>query len=305
MPKTISIIGSYGSSNIGDEAILEVALRNMATADKKYIWSGNPAKTRAHIESYQNPIENYEVVPHLPFGFRSLFTKNWFSTLKALFNSELFYLGGGGLLTDEKGMKAVLLWFFQVLPIIILKKPLYIWANSFGPIHSNLAKKLVRYILRNTQVANFRDQISSDLALKISPQTPVLTTTDSVFAYPLNIKIEKEADTIALSFRPWSDHLEIYQEFLSKLAADQQNICLIAMEESDVSVLHQISQGNYPVLVPQNYQELLEILSKTEKAIGMRLHFLIAASLAECKTGGIAYSSKVKGVFQDLELPYQ
>nr|HPO06257.1 polysaccharide pyruvyl transferase family protein [Candidatus Gracilibacteria bacterium] len=211
----------------------------------------------------------------------------------------------GGLLTDEKGIKAVLLWFFQVLPVIILKKPLYLWANSFGPISSNLAKKLVNIILQNTQVANFRDQISTDLALKISPQTKILTTTDSVFAYPLNIKMQKEANTIALSFRPWSDHLEVYQEFLSKLAEDEQKIFLIAMEESDVPVLHQISQGNYPVLVPQNYQELLEILGKTEKAIGMRLHFLIAASLAECKTGGIAYSSKVKGILHDLELNYQ
>ena len=78
------------------------------------------------------------------------------------------------------------------------------------------------------------------------------------------------------------------------------------MEEKDAELLSEFKTKSKKISLvqPEDFEELLQILSDCEMVIGMRLHFLIAASLAGCKVGGIAYSDKVEGILKQLDLTF-
>ena len=63
--QTTLIVGSYGASNIGDEAMLSVILKNLS--GKKYVLSGDISDTKKRHSGFA------DVAPHLPFGLRSFF----------------------------------------------------------------------------------------------------------------------------------------------------------------------------------------------------------------------------------------
>jgi len=295
LKKKILIIGSYGSSNIGDEAILESILKNLPENSEKFVLSGNPKFTE----------ETYKVKSaiHLPFGFRSFFSFKWIKSFIFLKKTDLVVLGGGGLFTDEYTLKAVFLWTWHVFWAKVFRKRIIQFSVSVGEMKTWLGEKLTTWSLKQCEKIIVRDQISEKIVKKLSPMSEVILGTDVVFQWNEDLSKIKRSNFIAISLRDWEIDLSAINDFINSCLSKNYRVLLIPMEDNDEVILREYVKHHHVFMaIPENFSELLQILKTCEKAIGMRLHFLIAAAIAGCKVGGISYSSKVKGILDELEL---
>ena len=303
MKKKVLIIGSYGSSNIGDEAILELLLAKLSHNNLSVL-SGNQndTKKRYHIK---------DIGTHLPFGFRSFISLKWLYSYKLLFQSDYILLGGGGLFVDNYSLKAPLLWAWHVFWARVFQKPVYAFSQSIGPLNTYIGKSFTKLALSNCKSIMVRDSLSAKNTKTLLPNKNIHIGTDIVFAYKTIFNISynnvKRKKSIALNFRDWNMNFDEIHLFINKYIQEGYQILLIPMEQDDERVLNSIYQQikdptSVLLVVPKNYQELLRILHTCDKAIGMRLHFLIASALAGCKMSGISYSLKVEGILQELDV---
>jgi len=302
----ILIIGSYGSSNIGDEALLSVVLQKYSKNAEVFVLSGNSDDTLLRHKKY---LDADHIAPHFPFGIRSLFSFSWIKSFKFLAQSNRVIFGGGGLFTDDYRLKAVLLWAWHVLFIRALKKPYSFLGNSFGPFKTELAKNLTTWALEAAQNVQVRDKISEKYVKELSPGSAVTCIPDLAFSYKYlpkeDLENKERKKVLAFNIRDWRglDIKEI-EKFLDKVLFQNYGVLLIAMEAHDAKLMDSLVKRHVSVVRPKDFEELLDVLSGVEVALGMRLHFLIAASIARCKISGISYSSKVEGVLQDIHVPY-
>ncbi len=295
--KNILIIGSYGASNLGDEALLEALLTHTKVKIKKFVLSGNIKDTlKRHPKADA-------VALHFPFGLRSFFSFGWFKSFVLLRKADLVLLGGGGLFADHETPKAVALWSWQVLWVKLLRKRLVILGNSIGPLKTYFGRKTTAWALRQAEEIYVRDQNSLQWVQNLAPKTPMHLSSDLAF---LNKKPEtaQKKKQIALNIRPWNCSVSL-APLIAHYKKKGYSILLIPMEEQDRILLEQYEDEGVKIIFPDNYESLLQLLNTCEAALGMRLHFLIAAAIADCKVAGISYSSKVDGMMELLELPHQ
>lgn len=290
--KSVLIIGSYGASNLGDEALLEQVLKNLPNDTKKYVLSGDIEDTRKRHSRAD------AVSLHFPFGLRSFFSFKWIKSIELLRDSDLVLFGGGGLLTDHRTVKAVALWTWQAFWVRLFRKPLILVGNSIGPFRTSIGRIFAKWTLKQAKAVWVRDQLSLETAQEIAPSSKIQIGAD--LAFLSKAKKEKKQKILAINLRPWKIVPEL-RELISEYKEKGFKILLVPMEEQDIA---QLEKFDGEVVKAKNYAELLEALAPCEKAVGMRLHFLIAASLAGCETTGISYSDKVNGLLDDLELKH-
>ena len=351
------IIGSYGASNIGDEAILEVLIKNLSQGYELSILSGNAKDTqlrhqntlrRVQGDTQENKNKNdiIEIAPHFPFGIKSFFSFAWVKSYQLLIKSDLGLLGGGGLFTDDYTLRAPMLWAWHVFWAKVFQKPVILFSNSIGPLNSSLGRFFTKWALAACEKIILRDEISVKSVKELLPSKELTCGTDIVFAYDVksqnnfanqewipafagmteeevemtknnekrkgssdNLSSKNSQKTFALNLRDWNMNFNDIPEFLDSLIRQEYKILLIPMEKDDERILRNIQKkvennASLMMVVPQNYSELIDILKTCEKALGMRLHFLIAAALAGCKISGISYSSKVQGILDKIKTPY-
>ncbi len=169
MKYQVAISGSYGGMNLGDEAILEVILRELrACLDVDVvIFSRNPKDTEQRHKVRAVPI-------------REMHKDEVLEELRKL---DLFILGGGGILFDEsiEGFLRDVNWAKDI------EIPVMIYAISVGPLKTPEAKQLVVEALNKVEKITVREgeakrilhdlgvnqeiEITSDPGLLLKPQS--------------------------------------------------------------------------------------------------------------------------------------
>ncbi|MBT4917754.1 glycosyltransferase [Candidatus Peregrinibacteria bacterium] len=290
----ILIIGSYGAGNIGDEAMLDVILDKLE-GKECYVLSGDVKDTKK-----RHP-EAKDVAIHFPFGLRSFFSFKWLKSFKLLRKSDLVLLGGGGLFTDMYSFKAILLWCWHIRWARFYNKRVILFANSVGPFKSKLAAHITKKALKKCEKVIVRDELSAEVVKKLIGKDPVVGS-DVVFLKDHKCKVERKKSAL-INLRPWDQDFVEIKSFVGDLIDDGYEVTFVAMEKMDEELLMKLHQQNVEVVYPDNFKDLLNLLSGSEMAIGMRLHFLIAAAMAGCKVGGISYGLKVSGILDELNIP--
>jgi polysaccharide pyruvyl transferase WcaK-like protein len=138
----LALLGWYGSSNTGDEAVLEAivsALRQRGIADI-HAFSINPSKT-AKLLSISSSTRN----PFSP------------ATLGTLRRSEALILGGGGLIQDRTSVYNLPLYALYVLIARILGLKVVGWGLGVEPLDTRLGKLLARFICGSSARFSVRD----------------------------------------------------------------------------------------------------------------------------------------------------
>ena len=291
----VLVIGSYGAGNIGDEAMLSVILDKLKNKEC-FVLSGDIKDTKK-----RHP-EAKDVAMHFPFGLRSFFSFEWFKSFKLLKKADLVLLGGGGLFTDIYSFKAILLWSWHIKLARFYNKRIILFANSVGPFRSKLAARITKKALKKCEKIIVRDDLSAEVVKKLMGKGPIVGS-DVVFLKEHKCGGTREK-TAVINLRPWDvDFIEV-KTFVGDLLDDGYKVNFIAMEQMDKKLLGKFVRKGVKVTYPNDFHELLDLLCCAEMAIGMRLHFLIAAAMAGCKVGGLSYGLKVSGVLDELNLPF-
>jgi polysaccharide pyruvyl transferase CsaB len=299
--------------NLGDEAILEVILREL----------------RAHVDVdvvifSRNPKDTEKRHKVRAVAIREMHKDE---VLEELRNLDLFILGGGGILYDEciEGFLRDVNWAKE------LEIPVMIYAISVGPIKTPESKQLVIEALNKVDKITVREneakRILHDLGVNQEIEVtadPCLLLKPQSFTKEMLKKegIDPDNSLVGFSVRepgPAAPDLDIkqYHAMLAN-AADfmverfDARILFIPMERGENkdpqhshAVISKMANAQRASVLKGEYSsgEVLGLMKHMSFAVGMRLHFLIFAGIQGVPFMPLPYATKVSGFLSDLEMP--
>lgn len=257
----VVIGGYYGFGNLGDEAILDSAvraLRGVLPAESMCVLSASPEETEKRL------------------GVCSVQRKNIFKVVSKMCSSSLYISGGGGLLQDDTSRRS--LWFYLLL--MKLGKRLCghacVFANGVGNIRQ---KKLAARALRCADRVSVRDAESAKRLSEMGIFAEVCA--DPVFAMPFLRERRERFGYYAVCLRHGERvDLDALSSFCNMYRRRGLQAMFISMQEGDDDSLcrEAAARCGGRFVSPQSFEFLEYLLSGAEFAVGMRLHFLIGAA---------------------------
>ncbi len=308
----IGISGSYGGLNAGDEAILTCIVQELEAAfpdAELVVFSRNPHHTTEHHRVDRGiparEATGDQVVPEVE-------------------RLDLLLLGGGGILYDEEVhnyLREVELARERGIPAVA-------YAVGVGPLREREQRRAVRDALNGMDAITVRDVETKRALEEVGVQREVVVTADPAWLLtPVDFTeemLEKEGVAsrrllVGMSVREQggaAPSLEgsAYHSIVAA-AADfvvdrfEADVVFVPMERQDVREAHrvmaemaapdraQVLNGRY------GPRELLGLMQHLDLAVGMRLHFLILAAIANVPLLALPYASKVEGFLDAVGLP--
>jgi polysaccharide pyruvyl transferase CsaB len=313
MKYRVAISGSYGGMNLGDEAILEVILRELrASLDVDVVvFSRNAEDTEQRHKVRAVPI-------------REMHKDDVFEELRKL---DLFILGGGGILFDglvEDVLRDVN-WARE------LGIPVMVYAISVGPLKTPESKQLVvtalnkvdKITVRENEAKRILHDLGIDQEIEVTADPGLLLKPQSFTKEMLKMEgINPDSPLVGFSLRepgPAAPDLNIeqYHAILAN-AADfmverfDAQILFVPMEIGDNkdpqhshAVISKMVNAQRASVLKGEYTSaaVLGLMKHMSFAVGMRLHFLIFAGIQKIPFVPLPYASKVAGLLSDLEMP--
>lgn len=308
----VAISGSYGGMNLGDEAILEVILRELRACLEvdAVVFSRNPRDTERRHKVRAVPI-------------RELHKDQVIDELRRL---DLFILGGGGILFDEavEGFLRDVNWAKELgIPVIV-------YAISVGPIKRPESKQLVVQALNRVEAITVREGEAKRMLHDLGVEQEIEITADPgllleprAFTKEMLEKegIDPQAQLVGFSVRepgPAAPDLDVeqYHGILAN-AADfmverfHAQILFVPMEggenrdpQHSHAVISKMANAQRASVLKGSYTagEALGLMEHMSFAVGMRLHFLIFAGIQKVPFVALPYATKVSGLLSDLEM---
>lgn len=309
-PWRIGISGSYGGMNLGDEAILEGilnALRASVPAEIT-VFSRNPADTLAG-----HRVER-------AIDVRALTRREITPEVRDL---DVFVLGGGGILYDHEAetyLREVYIAHETGVPVIV-------YGVSAGPLTTTASRRAVRDALNDCALVTVRDRQGLRLLEDVGVTREIELTADPALLLdpePLPTEalraegVEFERHLVGFSVRepgPAAPHIDPveYHAMLAH-AADfvverlDADVVFVPMERADLrhshAVVAEMRNAGRAEILRREYspRQILDLVGRFEFAVGMRLHFLIFATLQSTPFTALPYASKVTGLLEDLDV---
>ena len=300
----IGIIGNYGATNVGDEAILAVLLKELSN-HQVTVFS-------AYAEKISSP--RLRTVPLFPLGIRSFWKFGFKASFQALKKVDVVIFGGGGLFQDDR-LYACFLWAWQLFWVRRLKKPYFIYATGVGPLKTTMGKWLTKRAYKGAAEITVRDQQSALLLSQIGVKNKIQVTADPVFLIKIKeAEKDRTKKLFVISLRPWLFYNQkiiiAFAEFLKNLkkerAAEFIFVSMQELREDDLLVIGPIlKRVAGKIYIPKDFLDLLKIMERAEFAIGMRYHFMIAALITHTPLLPISYSPKTSSLFEGMPLENQ
>jgi polysaccharide pyruvyl transferase CsaB len=310
----IGISGSYGGLNLGDEAILTCALRELRQAApdaELVVFSRNAEHTQAHHAADRvvavRDAGRDEIAPEIQ-------------------RLDLLLLGGGGLLYDKEAH--TYLREVEIAHAADVRTATF--AISAGPLESPEARRLVARILNRMNAVTVRDALAKRLLEEVGVKREIVVTSDPALllsAKPFDEAMLKaegvptDRRLVGISVRevgPAAPNLGTveYHTLLANAAdfvADRldANVLFIPMERGDIreshAVIAQMAEAERASVLKGEYapEEVLGLMQHLAMVVAMRLHCLIFASIARVPFIPLPYSDKVSGFLSDVGLPTQ
>ncbi|MDP3963797.1 MAG: polysaccharide pyruvyl transferase family protein [bacterium] len=311
----IGISGSYGGLNLGDEAILQSMIYQIrgTLSAQITVFTRNAEDTKMRHDA-DRVVE-----------IRSLAKEEAARQIEQL---DVFVLGGGGILFDgevENFLREVVL--AQELNI-----PTMIYAVSAGPLDRPSSRKLVRETLSKASCITVRDRQGKQLLEEIGVEGEIIITADPALllkgdVLPIDTLkregLEMLQPLVGFSVRePGLAAPDIDAAHYHNVIANSADfmvrrfgahIVFVPMErrvmdmQQSHAVVAKMHCAQYAHVLKGEYSpsQLISLFGHFEFAVGMRLHFLILASLASVPFVPLPYASKVRGFIEQmgLEMP--
>ena len=297
--RRVLLCGYYGEHNLGDDALLEVLLRQIPSG-----WT--PLVT---AKDQQLIRERFAVATTDRLSLTGV--------LKALTGCDALVLGGGSLLQDATSFRSLIYYAALIGLGRVRGLPIGLWGQGLGPLRRRRSQALVRTILPLASAITWRDNESASLAASWGVRAPV--GSDPVWGLEAQ-PWRGRAGPIVLCWRPVAqlstEGWRAYLIALDALAAelDRTVLWMPFHQEQDRGLLQALSRDD---LVPQRLLERSETVDVADPAeamecfrsaslvLAMRLHGLILAAVAGAPCAALSYDPKVAAAAKALGCPLQ
>ena len=304
MAKRILIAGYYGFDNGGDELILFFLLKELKKLNSKAeitVLSGDPSKTG----------KSYKV--------KAINRWNPLSVAAAVFHTDLFVFGGGGLLQDLTSSWSIYYYLGLILLAKLFVKKVLLLSQGVGPIRRKIIRKVTGIVLGLVDLITVRDEFSKFELAKLNGNLSVSIVPDPVFnldrfAFRKRAAVN-ERPVIGVSLQGGGKDerfrgvvREICDELVRRMEAKIIFIPFHKWEDLKISK-DIITKGtnDYQLFLWQEVWDLFKIYDKIDLILGMRLHSIILACLLRKPFVAISlpkihplYDPKVEGFLELL-----
>jgi polysaccharide pyruvyl transferase CsaB len=311
----VGISGSYGGLNLGDEAILKGIVKQLRRSlpVEITVFSRNADDTRA-----RHDVER--VVP-----VRRLSRDEVLPEVQRL---DLLILGGGGILFDGEAQ----VFLREVMLAHEHRVPVMVYAISAGPLKDPAAQSMVQDGLGRAAVVTVRERGARQVLEDVGVHREILVTADPALLLepePLpkdalkREGLDNGRQLVGVSVRePGAAAPDISEQAYHKLLADaadfmvdrfDADVVFVPLEPKMVdvqqahAVVARMLRAQRATVLRGDYTsaQLLSLVRHFAFAVGMRLHFLIFASLQNVPFVALPYAPKVGGFLEDLgiEMP--
>lgn len=307
----IGISGSYGGLNLGDEAILTAIvqeLRGRMPGVDVVVFSREAEHTRAHHDVDR-------VVAARDSVRREL--------LEEIERLDLLVLGGGGILYDREAKPY--LHVARLAQDAGVRTATY--AIGVGPLERPSEREAVAETLGRMECITVRDAPAKQLLEEIGVEREALVTADPALLLEprpfsdgdlLAEGVRRARPLVGLSVRePGGAAAELEPGVYHRLLADAADfivarfgadVLFVPMERQDIGESHRVvaemAMPERASVLRASYEpgEVLGLMRHLAMAVGMRLHFLIFAAMANVPLMPLPYASKVSALLDRLEL---
>lgn len=311
-PYRVGISGSYGGLNLGDEAILAGIVTELRRA--------LPVEIAVFSRDAEDTKERHQVERVVPV--RKLSRDEVLPEVRRL---DLLILGGGGILFDGEAQ----IFLREVMLAHEHRVPVMVYAVSAGPLRDPAAQDMVREALARAEVVSVRERGARHVLEDIGVHGEIAVTADPALllkAEPLPADalkregLDSGRPLVGMSVRePGAAAPEIGEQAYHQLLADaadfmvdryDADIVFVPMEPRmlDTQQCHavaaQMLRAPRATVLKGAYTsgQLLTLIKSFAFVVGMRLHFLIFASLQNVPFVALPYAPKVHGFLDDLNI---
>lgn len=294
------ICGYYGEHNLGDDALLEVLIKELPPGCKPLV--------TAHDQSWVQD----------RFAVATCNRRSLMAVMGHLGSCDALVLGGGSLLQDATSVQSLVYYCLLMLSARLQGKPVLLWGQGLGPLRRPISRALVRGALPLASAISWRDEASGQLAKRLGSRKHAVGS-DPVWAYPQH-PWRGAQGPIVLCWRPlkslephgWQPYLDALARLVER--SGRELLWLPFHHAQDRGLLHRLSQANpVPQLLLQRSREVeveepadaMALFAEAGLVVAMRLHGLILAALAGCPVAAMSYDPKVDAVARSLGCPLQ
>ena len=308
----VGISGSYGGLNLGDEAILQVIVRELRRS--------LPVDVTVFSRDPHDTLARHDVERAVPV--RDLSRREVLPEVRRL---DLFILGGGGILFDaEAGI-----YLREVALAHELGIPVMLYAVGAGPLRDPSARSLVRKCVDRAAAVTVREPRALRVLQEAGVQREIAITADPALLLepePLpegalrREGLDGRRPLVGVSVRERGvaapDIDEEHYHGLLASAADRlvdrldADPVFVPMEPRVLDVQHshavlaRMASARRAIVLKGDYTagQVLSLVGRFAFAVGMRLHFLLFAALRRVPFVALPYAGKVLGFLEQLEM---
>jgi polysaccharide pyruvyl transferase CsaB len=308
----VGISGSYGGLNLGDEAILKGIVKELRRS--------LPVEITVFSRDAEDTRQRHQVERVVPV--RRLSRDEVLPEIQRL---DLLILGGGGILFDGEAQ----IFLREVMLAHENRVPVMVYAVSAGPLRDPAVQRLVQDGLSRAAVVTVRERDARKILEEIGLTREIVVTADPALlleAAPLaedalkREGLDSGRQLVGVSVRePGAAAPDISEQAYHKLLADvadfmvdryDADVVFVPMEPKMVDVQHahavvaRMLRAQRATVLKGDYtsEQLLALMQHFAFAVGMRLHFLIFASLQNVPFVALPYAPKVAGFLDDLKI---
>jgi len=349
--KSITLIGTYSACNKGDAAMQLVAISefskkldcNITVITPNENYDRDVYKNVRVIKSSRKSITGSTISLFRVFVWNvvyRIFKKDFKRILKTeelkfIYNSDLVVDLSGDMLTEDYGIKVAYTHLQPLYLVKLLKKPLFICAQSIGPFQKT--RFFFHSILKYSKLITVRENISFNYLKNRYDSKKLIQTQDLGFLLDSidkkevamlmskeNINLGKKFIGVTISqlieIAYAKENKKNKYGFLDIIAKTIDNICELTdynflivghvtgpKEDKDDRIigsrlLSKISHKNRAFLIKKDYnpQEVKGIIGLCDCFIGSRMHSNINALAQNIPTIAISYSHKTEGIMNEI-----
>lgn len=313
--ENIFMTGFFGAGNVGDEAVA-VAVRN----GLKNVYPEAAFSIVTRNPQFSEEFSNITDATFIKGFFPSVdYFKNCLKHLKAIYNSDLIVIGGGGILQDVHSWTTIPAHLLPACFGIILNKRIVTVGLGVGPVQRNWLKRFIKFVGNNIIVSQVRDQYSKlellDYGVKVEK---IKVTADVVPSLLLKkiigdteiLKDSLDRKIVGIAFRKWESLDEIGLIHLcSQLLENDIKLKFLCYEPAAdqlfyKNIIKQLkgTSDNIELQIPNNLKDALIAVQTTDFMLSMRLHGCVFSAALNKEFLSFPYDSKVSEFVASLEM---